>query len=285
MKIAVIGGSGFIGSEVIKVLSRHKNVDIIATYKKSRILSKNKKIVYKKLDISKKKTNFFKYLEYPDVVINLSWSGLSNYESISHINNDLNYQKKFIKNLIENGLENIFISGTCYEYGKKKGSLNEGIITNPKTNYAIAKDCLRKYVFFLKKKYKFNLIWGRIFYVYGKINTRRTLYSSIIDAFKKNKVLEVQGRLIRDYLSVQQLSKYIVKLSLIKKDIGVINICSGLGISLKSFVKNICFIKKINPDIKFIKILKNPYESEKFWGNNLKLNLVLKSKRQKFIKC
>jgi hypothetical protein len=127
--------------------------------------------------------------------------------------------KNFIKNLVSNGLKNIFISGTCYEYGKKDGELNEKMRINPKTSYAVAKNYLRKYVLGLRKKYKFNLIWGRIFYVYGKIKSRKTLYSSILDSFKKKKKLEVQGELIRDYLSVQELSKYIVELSLKRKNI------------------------------------------------------------------
>lgn len=274
MKIAVIGATGFIGSEVVKILLKSKKNNIIGTYNKSIILKK-KRIIYKKLDIYKRKKNFYKYLDCPDIVINLSWSGLPNYNSSHHIKKELKAQKFFIKNLIENGLKNIFVAGTCYEYGKKNGELNERMTADPKTSYAVSKNYLRKYIFLLKKKYDFNLTWGRIFYVYGKIKTRKTLYSSILDSFKKKKILEVQGRLIRDYLSVQDLSKYIVKLSLKKKDIGIVNICSGFGISLKKIVKKISFIENISPVIKFIKILKNPHESKSFWGNNVKLKFYL----------
>ena len=54
MNIAVIGASGFIGLEVVKILSKNKKINIIGTYNKCRIFSK-KKIIYKKLDIYKKK--------------------------------------------------------------------------------------------------------------------------------------------------------------------------------------------------------------------------------------
>jgi len=275
LNIAVIGASGFIGLEVVKILSKNKKINIIGTYNKCRIFSK-KKIIYKKLDIYKKKKNFYKYLGYPEIVINLCWSGLSNYKSEHHIEEELNAQKFFVKNLVSNGLKNIFISGTCYEYGKKKGELNEKMTANPKSSYSMAKNYLRKYVFSLKKIYKFNLIWGRIFYVYGKIRTRTTLYSKILDSFKKKKIFEVQGKLVRDYLNVHELSEYIVKLSLKKRDIGIINICSGRGISVRKIVRKISNIEKVKPVIKYVdNNLHNPYESEKYWGSNKKLKLHL----------
>ncbi len=274
MKIAVIGATGFIGSEVVKILLKNKKINIIGTYNKS-IISKKNRIIYRKLDIYKRKNNFYKYLDYPEVVINLSWSGLPNYNSNHHIKKELKAQKYFIKNLIKNGLKNIFISGTCYEYGKKDGELNEKMKINPKRPYALAKNYLRKYVISLKKKYKFNLIWGRIFYVYGKIKSRKTLYSSIVDSYKKQKKLEIQGELVRDYLSVQELSRYIVELSLKRKNIEIINICSGKGISLKKIVKKISNIEKIKPIIKLIKNFNNPYESEKYWGSNKKIRFYL----------
>ena len=57
MNIAVIGASGFIGLEVVKILSKNKKINIIGTYNNFRIFSK-KKIIYKKLDIYKKKKTF-----------------------------------------------------------------------------------------------------------------------------------------------------------------------------------------------------------------------------------
>ena len=35
-----------------------------------------------------------------------------------HLNPNLNAQKNFIKKLINSGVKNFFIAGTCYEYGK-----------------------------------------------------------------------------------------------------------------------------------------------------------------------
>ena len=67
------------------------------------------------------------------------------------------------------------MAGTCFEYAKKNGKHNELDKTDPLTSYGKSKDLLRKFLFRLKKKYKFNLTWVRIFYMYGKNYNRNTL--------------------------------------------------------------------------------------------------------------
>lgn len=272
MKIAIIGGTGFIGSHLIKFFLE-KKIKIIATYLNKKKLFLNKKIKWKYLNIYKKK-NYYKYLENPDLVIHLSWGGLPNYNKNFHLQHELLFQKQFLENLIINGLKNIFVTGTCYEYGKKKGKLSESMSTRPVTKYSKAKDILRKYLFRLKKKYNFNLTWGRIFYIYGKHNSRATLYNQIIASDKNNDEVKVQGSLIRDYLHINELVKIIYKLTL-KKDLGIVNLCSGKGISLKNLIKQICKKESINPNITYVKNKISKYESMNFYGDSKKLKEIL----------
>ena len=59
--------------------------------------------------------------------------------------------------------------GTCFEYQNSNNQLNENSKIKPQNNYALAKNKLRIYI--KKNKYKItNFTWGRLFYVYGKIN-------------------------------------------------------------------------------------------------------------------
>jgi nucleoside-diphosphate-sugar epimerase len=274
MKIAVIGGTGFLGSNILKFIP--KNYLITATYTNKKKINKklSKKIIWKYLDIYKKK-NFFKYLNKPDIVIHLSWSKLPNYNLKFHLTKELIKQKKFILDLIKGGLKNIFIAGTCFEYGKKNGKITENASEYPLSNYALAKFLLKKYVFLLSKKFNFNLIWGRIFYVYGKHNSRLTLYNQILDSSKRNLEIKINGKLVRDYLHVNRISKIIVDLSLKRKNFGLVNISSGKGVSLKKLVNSICKTEKIKPNIKYVKIHRNNFESNIFWGCNKKLKKCL----------
>ena len=63
-------------------------------------------------------------------------------------------QKRFLNNVIKNGLSNLVVAGTCFEYAKKNGKHSELDKTDPLTSYGKSKDLLRKFLFRLKKKYK-----------------------------------------------------------------------------------------------------------------------------------
>jgi len=277
MKIAVIGATGFLGSNIIKHFS--KKIQIVATYKNKipKKFIKTKNVKWKFLDIYEKK-NFYKYLGSPDIVIHLAWSNLPNYGLKFHLNKELPKQKKFIHNLVSGGLKNIFIAGTCFEYGNQNGKLDETMMEKPNNNFALAKCKLKNYTFSLIKKFNFNLIWGRIFYIYGKHNSRNTLYNQILESSKKNREeINVSGGLIRDYLHMDDISKIIVRLSLNKKNHGLVNICSGRGTSLKTLIKNICKKENIKSNVRFIKKKINKYEPNQFWGCNKKLIKCLKT--------
>ena len=69
-KILIIGGTGFIGKNLIKKL-RSKNFQIISLSKKKQLLKKKKNITYKSIDISnKKKLNKISKIKFK-IVINL----------------------------------------------------------------------------------------------------------------------------------------------------------------------------------------------------------------------
>lgn len=277
MKIALIGASGFIGKHLIEQLVKEKNIIIIATFNNEKKLLKKKNLKWKKLDLEKNKKNFYKFLEYPDILINLSWKDLPNYNSKSNYVT-LNYHKIFIKNLIKNGLRNIVYLGTCFEYGSKSGKYTERNKLNPATKYAKAKVNLFKYIKKLQTQEEINFSWLRLFYIYGYNFKRDTLYNLLVKYKKKRiKYLSVTGYLKRDYLSVENVAKYIKIISLKMKNFGAVNICSGKAISLKKFTRKIITSKKLYSKINFIKNKNNSYEADIIFGCNKKMKKILKN--------
>ena len=273
-KIAIIGGTSFIGTKLIFLIPKNK-FKIIATYNNKKNIVKNKKITWKKLNLNKKKKNYFKYLNSPDIVINLAWPDIPQYLLKRHLKTFI-LQKRLNYNLVNNGLKNLIILGTCYEYGKISGKLNEGIKPKPIIPYAKAKFELFKSIIKLKKKKSFKLSWLRPFFVYGNNKKRKTLFSLLKD-YEKNRIekLEVCGELVRDFVPINYLCKSILKIIDLNDDIGLLNICTGRPMKLKKFVKI-----NINDGKKFSKIKmngKNPnsFEPKKFWGCNKKLKKVL----------
>ena len=179
-------------------------------------------------------------------------------------------------NIIKNGLKNLVIAGTCFEYAKKNGRHSELDKTRPFTNYGKGKDQLRKFLFKLRKKKKFNLTWVRLFYMYGKNYNRETLTNLVINSKRNKKYVELNKNIKRDFLDVKQVAHRIILLALKKKNFGIVNICSGKQISLESLVKILKRKYRIQPLVKFKNMKIRNHEPKNFYGDTNKLIELLK---------
>lgn len=276
MKILVTGASGFIGNYVMDYLVHNTNHQIIATSRnKERVKDKiwYPKVQFLEADLYSKKNNFFEFFENPDLLIHLAWSNLPNYSKSFHITENLTNDVLFLENIIDNGLKQLVVTGTCFEYGMQEGELCEAMPTLPQNPYAIAKDALRKYLEFKTVDNNLRLLWLRLFYMYGKGQSPNSIISQLESALKNG---EEQfnmsgGEQIRDYLPVENVAEYIVKCALNWESTGIINISSGKPIKLRDFIEN--YLKTIRKHIK-LNLGSYPYSSIEpmaFWGKNEKL--------------
>ena len=287
LRVLVTGATGFIGNYVIQKLLTYNNIEIITT---SRNVEKAKKLIwfdetkYIQCDLNESKKKFYAFFNKPDLLIHLAWEGLPNFKELYHIERNLYTNYNFIKNMIENGLKELSITGTCLEYGMINGCLKEDLITKPIVSYGIGKDTLRKFIQELYKKYNFNYKWIRLFYVYGKGQTPKSIIPQLDKAIDNNEeVFNMSGgEQLRDYLSVETMADYIVKISTQSNIYGIINCCSGVPISIKQLVED--HMKK---RIRFIKLNLgyypySDYEPMEFWGDNFKLKAIISNKLEKF---
>ena len=84
------------------------------------------------------------------------------------------------------------------------------------------------------------------------------------------------GEQLRDYLPVEKVAEYIVKISLQNKVRGIINCCSGKPISIKKLVENYMINKKNKIELNFGYYPYTDWEPMVFWGDTAKLNKILK---------
>ena len=280
MKILITGASGGFGHLVINDLLK-SGFNIIATSRdseKAKALDFYDKVEYIPYDIlnSNSDINLFEFFKKPDVLIHLAWNDLNNYRSELHETLILDSHKVFINNLITNGLKNINVTGTCYEYGLQEGELFEYMDSKPTLPYPIAKNKLRLYIEDLQKIVHFNLKWIRIFYVFGETVGRKNLYTSLNEAIRnREKIFDMSGgEQIRDFLSPQEISKLIVEISIQTDITGIINCCSGVPVKLKNYVQE--YLQKNNSSIKLnfgIYPYVN-YEPMSCWGSIEKLKFI-----------
>ena len=266
-KVIVSGATGFIGQHLIPILLKdgYEVLAISRNRKRAEFLPWFKHVKFISYDFHSDqqitKVEGFRGL------IHLAWQDLPNYDSSIHVKKNLPCSYRFIDSLIDKGVNQVLIAGTCFEYGLKSGAISSSSTTEPTTQYAIAKDTLRKKLTLLSFKKDFNLQWARIFYMFGKGQNSNSIISQLDFAIKNNqKVFHMSGgEQLRDYLPVEKASE---KLSNLYKsgNKGIFNICSGKPISIRNLVES--YIEKKNSNIipQYGYYPYSVYEPMQFWG-------------------
>ncbi len=270
MKVAVTGASGFVGRHVLAELSKH-DIDILAvTREAARLSDLGESVHVVEMNIDSPASDCYERLGNPDVVIHLAWDGLPNYKSLHHFETELPRQYQFLETMIESGLPSLLVTGTCFEYGMQSGALLATMPTKPTNPYGYAKDALRQQLEYLKSTSPFNLIWGRLFYMYGEGQSKNSLFPLLKDAvLRGDQVFNMSGgEQLRDYLPVVEVARQIVQLAIAQRDIGAVNICSGKPISVRRLVEQ--WVAENNWEIKLnLGYYPYPdYEPMAFWGES-----------------
>lgn len=280
MKVLVTGATGFIGNYVIKELLR-RNIEVIATstsIEKAKEKSWYDKVTYVEHNLKYDVSGLFQKFHSPSILIHLAWSGLPNYKQLFHIEEELMIQYFFIKQLIKDGLQNVNITGTCFEYGMQEGCLNEEInFSNPSNNYAIAKDTLRKFLTQLNQTCPFSLKWLRLFYMFGLGQNENSILQQLQRALdnKETTFNMSGGEQLRDYLSVETVANYLVESSLQTEVDGIINLCSNNPIKIIELVSQYLLNTKQTITLNLGFYNYPDYEPFAFWGDNTKLISIL----------
>lgn len=275
MKIMVTGVTGFIGRHVVVELlaAGHQVTAVARNAERAKEISWISDVCFLPCDIHNLKDDSVLANGVPDVVIHLAWPGLPNYTALSHVENTLPADFQFLKSLVTAGVKHLLISGTCFEYGMQSGCLQEEIATSPATPYALAKDCLHKFLRALQEVQPFCLQWARLFYMYGEGQNPNSLIAQLDRAIDAgDSVFNMSGgEQLRDYLPVESVASFLAALAGRPSFDGTVNICSGKPISVRRLVEE--HIEKRQSSIR-LNLGHYPYpkyEPMAFWGDSSKL--------------
>lgn len=278
MEVLVTGATGFIGRHVVSCLLEHQHsVSIL-------VRDLEKASSFQWFD----DVNCFVYdiqnpsMELPiqvktiDVVLHLAWSGLPNYKELFHFEDNVRMDYLFLKRLVQAGLKHFVVTGTCFEYGMYEGLLSEELMTDPKNAYGFAKDTLRKSLFFLSKEFSITVKWARLFYMYGEGQNPRSLLAQLDSALESSATQFNMsgGEQIRDYLPVEKVAFYIVKLMEHSTFEGIVNICSGKPISIRKLVEQHLDKRKAQIQLNLGYYPYPQHEPMAFWGDNTRIQNI-----------
>lgn len=236
-KILIIGGSGYLGFNLIKKLDKKKFLVTSVSRKKSQGKKKVKNVKYIQCDISKKK-DLKKIKKDFEIVFNFC-GNVDHKNKMNTIRNHFTSSKNLINHFEKSDLKKFFQIGSGLEYKGTNKSNNERDQLEPKGHYGLAKKKASSYC--LKKFYAngFPATILRLYQIYGPSQDLNRLIPQAIFSLKRNKIFKCShGEQYRDFLFIDDLTIIFIKLIKTKKKIKgkVFNIGSGQPIKVKKIL-------------------------------------------------
>ena len=281
--ILIIGGAGYIGSTVARVLEKKFNICIL-----DNLVTGNKKLVKKKYSFFNfncgDKIKLKKLIDDKNISIVIHLAASLSVED-SKKNKKYYYKNNFIntKNIIDvcnksSNIKKIIFSSTCAVYGSPKSQLNkmnEKVLRKPISYYGYTKKLCEDYI--IKKSNKkyiilryFNVVGSEPQNTCGLVDKKsKQLFSnlnrSILSKTRKiniygNNYNTKDGTCVRDYIHVSDIAGIHLKAInfLNKKKSIIINCGYNKGFSVKEIIDKYEKIFKL----KFKRVIKKPREGD-----------------------
>ena len=275
MKIIITGGAGFIGSHIAEKLSKKNKViilDNLTTGRIKNIDSFKNKIIFKKVDLSKKLSSWIEIFKNVDKVFHLAALAdivpsiqQPNEYYDSNVTGTLNVleacRKYKVKKIV------YAASSSCYGITNQIPT-NEKAPISPQYPYALTKQLGESLILHWSKIYKINSTSLRLFNVYGSRSRTSGTYGAMFGVFFAQKLASKpftvvgDGSQKRDFTYVSDVVDAFIKASNSRKSGNIFNVGSGNAVSINYIVKLLkgkkIFIKKRpgEPDITIADIKK-----------------------------
>ncbi|MDU9389178.1 NAD(P)-dependent oxidoreductase [Pseudomonas sp. zfem002] len=279
MKVLLTGASGFVGQHLVAaLLERGCQVRAVARREEpARALPWFDQVEFVSADIHSPDTDVAALCEGVDALVHLAWPGLPNYQGLFHLEHNLMADYGFIKRAVEAGVGQVQVTGTCFEYGLQSGPLAETVECRPANAYGLAKHSLRLFLDTLRQQRPFTLQWARLFYLYGPGQNPNSLLAALdraIDAGQARFDMSA-GEQLRDFLPIETATAHLADLLLRRDFSGVVNVCSGQPVSVRSLVERHCAARAARIALNLGHYPYPTHEPMAFWGDARRLRALL----------
>ena len=269
-KILITGSTGFIGNSLVNFFLS-KKYDVFAISRKN---ISNSKIQFIKVNIfdHKKINKIIKKIK-PDYLIHLAWEAdpkkyLNSKNNFQWLHSSLNLYLNFCKH----GGKRALITGSCAEYDFNKFFLKEDFIKKKNySRYSLCKETFLNHAFKISKIFNSQLLWARLFWIYGLNQKKGRLIPDLIKSAKNNKKIYLKN----PNFFINLLNVYDVSVALFKafqsQLNGIINIADKKNIKVID-IANKC--NQIFNNVNSKHVLKKKQNSKPYLVEIRKLNLL-----------
>lgn len=228
MKIFVTGASGFIGQNLMVQLAKEQvEVAYLSRQSDPQPWGSRFQLIQGSLDdlasIEEKIKSF-----NPDVCLHLAWTGIPDYSNIISQAN-LNQSVQLIDLLLDKTqCQKIIVTGSCYEYGKSVGRLDEQKQEENISAVAWAKNSIKSYLALRADQKGVQWAWIRVFYAFGPGQRAQSLIPSLVAACRQNLPSPIKNpRNANDFIYVDDVVGGLILACKKSIESGVYNLGSG----------------------------------------------------------
>jgi dTDP-6-deoxy-L-talose 4-dehydrogenase (NAD+) len=241
VKVLVTGATGFVGRHLVAaLLERGCEIRAVArNAETARSMPWIDDVEFVSADIHAADLNVVALTEGIDALVHLAWPGLPNYRALFHFEHNLMADYRFIKSAVEAGVQQVLVTGTCFEYGMQSGPLSESTEPRPSNPYGLAKHTLHLFLQNLQQERPFTLQWARLFYLHGEGQNPNSLLAALdraIDSGEPTFNMSA-GEQLRDFLAIETAASHLAAILHQRDFAGVVNCASGQPVSVRALVE------------------------------------------------
>ena len=229
MRVLVTGATGFIGVPLLEKLNR-KGHQVLAL-SRSAPTKREGGIEWLGCDLSLPGSYANAVKEFsPEVLIHLAWQDIPNF-SLKKSRINLDQSLDFISFVIELATcKKIIVSGSCFELNQLQGECSESAQGEVRDHFTWAKHALYSWLRMMCKQKDIQLLWMRIFYVYGPRQRPESLVPFILTNLKQGRLPELRTpKNANDFIYVDDVANAFSKAVSVNNNSMIYNLGSGVS--------------------------------------------------------
>ena len=232
MKILLTGATGFIGANLWRVLLERGH-DVMGVSRHPPAGNEGASMVSHVCYVMGESLPDGVVSFSPEVVVHLAWDGIPDFSAKTCADN-VAAQIKFLGETEKlNSLKRILVSGSCREYGDRKGLCQEAETLPSDSYFSWAKQTLSDYFRLACQQRNIDLLWFRLFYVYGPGQRSVSLIPSLLQSVHDGLEPEIKNpSSAHDFIYIDDVVDAFVKGIEHKKSSGILNLGSGRIVSV-----------------------------------------------------